>query len=51
VTWPTVRGNWEDGYNSGALRKAVDSGLVDMNDLVEIWRSKPIPEGPVVFAQ
>ena len=42
-------GNWEDGYNSGALRKAVDAGLVDMNDLVEIWRSKPIPEGPVVL--
>jgi phosphonate transport system substrate-binding protein len=22
-----------------------------MNDLVEIWRSKPIPEGPVVLRQ
>ncbi|WP_300549099.1 phosphonate ABC transporter substrate-binding protein [Roseovarius sp.] len=49
VTWADGQGNWEDGYNSGALRKAVDSGLVDMNDLVEIWRSKPIPEGPVVL--
>jgi phosphonate transport system substrate-binding protein len=48
VTWADGQGNWEDGYNSGALRKAVDAGLVDMNDLVEIWRSKPIPEGPVV---
>ena len=28
---------------------AVDAGLVDMNDLVEIWRSKEIPEGPVVL--
>ncbi len=49
VTWADGQGNWEDGYNSGALRKAVDAGLVDMNDLVEIWKSKPIPEGPVVL--
>ena len=49
VTWADGQGNWEDGYNSGALRKAVDSGLVDMNDLVEIWKSKPIPEGPIVL--
>ena len=49
VTWADGQGNWEDGYNSGALRKAVDAGLVDMNDLVEIWRSKPIPAGPVVL--
>ncbi|MDT1062167.1 phosphonate ABC transporter substrate-binding protein [Paracoccus sp. CPCC 101403] len=48
VTWADGLGNWEDGYNSGALRKAVDAGIVDMNDMVEIWRSKPIPEGPLV---
>ncbi|MDO9526450.1 MAG: phosphonate ABC transporter substrate-binding protein [Gemmobacter sp.] len=49
VTWADGQGNWEDGYNSGALRKASDSGLVDMNDIVEIWRSKEIPEGPIVL--
>lgn len=49
VTWADGQGNWEDGYNNGALRKAVDAGLIDMNDLVQIWKSKPIPEGPVVF--
>jgi phosphonate transport system substrate-binding protein len=49
VTWADGQGNWEDGYNSGALRKAVDAGLVDMNELVEIWKSKVIPEGPVVL--
>ncbi len=49
VTWADGQGNWEDGYNSGALRRAVDAGLVDMNDLVEIWRSTVIPEGPVVL--
>ncbi len=49
VTWADGMGAWEDGFNSGALRKAVDAGLVDMNDMVEIWRSKPIPEGPIVL--
>lgn len=49
VTWSDGMGNWEDGYTFGALRKAVDAGLVDMNDLVEIWRSKLIPGEPVVL--
>lgn len=48
VSWADGVGNWEDGYASGAFRKAADAGLVDMNDLVEIWRSKMIPEGPMV---
>lgn len=50
VTWADGLGEWEEGYNSGALRKASDSGLVDMNEMVEIWKSKPIPEGPIVLA-
>lgn len=49
VTWADGIGNWEDGYNSGALRRAVDAGLVDMNDLVKIWQSEEIPEGPIVL--
>jgi len=49
VTWADGLGEWEDGYNSGALRKAADAGLVDMTDLVQIWKSKPIPEGPIVL--
>ena len=49
VSWADGLGNWEDGYNSGAFRKASDAGLVDMNDLVEIWKSKMIPEGPMVL--
>lgn len=48
VTWADGQGEWEDGYNNGALRKAVDSGLVDMTELEEIWRSKLIPNGPIV---
>lgn len=48
VSWADGNGNWEDGYDSGAFRKAADAGLVDMNNLVEIWRSSMIPEGPMV---
>jgi phosphonate transport system substrate-binding protein len=48
VSWADGLGNWEDGYTSGAFRKAADAGLVDMNDIVEIWRSTLIPEGPLV---
>ncbi|MBD9529627.1 MULTISPECIES: phosphonate ABC transporter substrate-binding protein [Paracoccus] len=48
VTWADGLGEWEDGYNSGAFRKAADAGLIDMNDLVQIWQSKLIPEGPMV---
>ena len=48
VSWADGLGNWEDGYNSGAFRKAADAGLVDMSNLVEIWRSTVIPEGPMV---
>jgi phosphonate transport system substrate-binding protein len=48
VSWADGLGNWEDGYNSGAFRKAADAGLVDMSTITEIWRSKMIPEGPLV---
>ncbi|GGB00286.1 phosphonate ABC transporter substrate-binding protein [Allosediminivita pacifica] len=51
VTWADGLGNWEDGYNNGALRKAVDAGLVDMNELTQIWQSEIIPNGPFVIRQ
>ena len=35
VTWADGQGAWEDGYNSGALRKAVDAGLVDCTGVGE----------------
>jgi phosphonate transport system substrate-binding protein len=48
VSWADGLGNWEDGFTSGAFRKAADAGLVDMSTIQEIWRSKMIPEGPMV---
>lgn len=41
-------GNWADGYTSGAFHKAASAGLVDMNNLVEVWHSALIPNGPFV---
>jgi len=49
VTWADGQGEWEAGFNNGAFRKAVDSGIVDMTEMTEIWRSKLIPNGPVVL--
>jgi phosphonate transport system substrate-binding protein len=49
VTWADGLGNWEDGFNSGAFRKAVDAGLVDMTELTQVWKSNVIPEGPIVL--
>jgi phosphonate transport system substrate-binding protein len=44
VTWADGQGNWEDGYNSGALRKAVDAGLIDMNDCGNLEVQAVIPK-------
>ena len=49
VSWADGLGEWEDGYNSGAFRKAADSGVIDMTELVQIWKSDVIPEGPIVL--
>jgi phosphonate transport system substrate-binding protein len=48
---------WADGLGQLGrrlqLRRAAQArwmpGLVDMNEMVEIWKSKPIPEGPIVL--
>jgi phosphonate transport system substrate-binding protein len=42
-------GDWAEGYTSGGFHKAAEAGLVDMNTLVEIWRSALIPNGPFVI--
>ncbi|MGP3696095.1 phosphate/phosphite/phosphonate ABC transporter substrate-binding protein [Rhodobacter sp. NSM] len=42
-------GTWEEGFSSGAFRKAADAGLVRMSDLVMLWQSRMIPEGPLVI--
>ncbi len=49
VTWTSGVGEWEEGYTSGNLRKMVDKGLLDMNDLKLLWTSPLIPNGPLVL--
>ena len=48
TTWASGVGEFKDGYTSGNLRKMVDKGILDMDDLVEVWKSPLIPNGPVV---
>ena len=48
TTWASGVGKFEDGYTSGNLRKMVDKGILDMGDLVQLWKSPLIPNGPVV---
>ncbi len=49
VTWTSGVGEWEEGFTSGNLRKMVDKGLLDMNDLQLLWTSPIIPNGPLVL--
>ncbi len=49
VTWTSAVGEYEEGYTSGNLRKMVDKGLLDMNDIKIIWKSNQITNGPVVL--
>jgi len=48
TTWASGVGEFKDGYTSGNLRKMVDKGILNMDDLVEIWKSPLIPNGPQV---
>jgi phosphonate transport system substrate-binding protein len=48
TTWGSGVGDFKDGYTSGNLRKMVDKGVLNMDDLVEVWKSPLIPNGPIV---
>jgi phosphonate transport system substrate-binding protein len=48
TTFGSGVGEFKDGYTSGNLYKMVEKGILDMNDLVEIWKSPLIPNGPIV---
>ena len=50
VTWSSGVGDYDDGYTSGNIRKMVDKGLLDMDDVTEVWRSPLIPNGPIVVS-
>ncbi|WP_163272334.1 phosphonate ABC transporter substrate-binding protein [Chelativorans alearense] len=48
TTWASGVGDFSEGYTSGNLHKMVEKGILDMDDLVEIWKSPLIPNGPIV---
>jgi len=48
TTFGSGVGEFADGYSSGNLHKMVEKGILDMDDLVEVWKSPLIPNGPVV---
>ena len=50
VTWGSGVGEFSEGYTSGNIRSMVDKGMLDMEDVVEVWRSPLIPNGPMVDA-
>ncbi|RWO51544.1 phosphonate ABC transporter substrate-binding protein [Mesorhizobium sp.] len=49
TTWASGVGDFNDGYSSGNLRKMVDKGVLKMDDLIELWQSPLIPNGPLVL--
>ncbi|TCD13373.1 phosphonate ABC transporter substrate-binding protein [Oricola cellulosilytica] len=50
VTWSSGVGEYSDGYTSGNIRKMVEKGLLDMDEVNEVWRSPLIPNGPIVVS-
>ena len=48
VTWISGQGTFEEGYSRGMLRNMVDKGALNTADIVEIWRSPLIANGPLV---
>jgi phosphonate transport system substrate-binding protein len=50
VTWASGVGDYNDGYTSGNLHEMVTKGELDMHDLVQLWKSPLIPNGPLVVS-
>ncbi|MGJ3265129.1 MAG: phosphonate ABC transporter substrate-binding protein [Salinarimonas sp.] len=49
VTWVSGVGEPSEGYTRGNLRRMIENGLLDMNDIRIIWESNLIPNGPAVI--
>ncbi len=47
VTWASGQGEESQGFSRGNLRAMVDKGMLNMRDLRIIWKSRPIPNGPM----
>jgi phosphonate transport system substrate-binding protein len=51
ATWSSLLGEESEGYSRGNIRRMVDNGLLDMEDINIIWTSDLIPNGPTVLRQ
>lgn len=49
TTFGSGVGKWEDGYSGGNLHQMVNKGNLDMDDIVEVWKSPLIPNGPLML--
>jgi phosphonate transport system substrate-binding protein len=47
VTWASGIGEESEGFTRGNLRAMVDKEMLRMSDIRIIWRSRPIPNGPI----
>ncbi|MCL6706027.1 phosphonate ABC transporter substrate-binding protein [Pseudomonas sp. R2.Fl] len=48
TTFGSGVGNWDEGYTGGNLYQMVNKGNLDMDDIVEVWKSPLIPNGPLM---
>ncbi|SNB78208.1 phosphonate transport system substrate-binding protein [Arboricoccus pini] len=46
ATWSSAIGDESKGYSSGNLAKMVQKGALNMKDIVILWKSSLIPNGP-----
>ena len=49
ATWSSLLGEASEGYSRGNIRRMVDNGLLNMDDIRFIWTSDLIPNGPTVL--
>ncbi|MBI0433610.1 phosphate/phosphite/phosphonate ABC transporter substrate-binding protein [Roseomonas sp. KE0001] len=47
-TWASGIGDQSKGFSRGNLQAMVEKGMLNMADLNLIWKSRPIPNGPLV---
>lgn len=50
TTFGSGVGEWSEGYSAGNLHSMVTKGILDMDDIVELWRSPLIPNGPLMVS-
>lgn len=50
TTFGSGVGEWAEGYTSGNLHTMVEKGILDTDDIVELWKSPLIPNGPLMVS-